>query len=104
MAAMVTGMEKRETFVLSDRHELIKQGMQLEKIEQDLIDLKEIINDGLASQASVERAIGDKIRILEDARLILETRLKTFLWVATLVGGAVGTAVHILLHVVWPVK
>lgn len=91
-----------DTFTLQDRKELIRQGMQLDKLEEDLVDLKVLVN-GAFKDSNYDR----RIRELEDAQLVLKTqkkdyedrmlgRLNLYLVIATLIAGAVGTGIQFI--------
>lgn len=96
--------QNADTFTLSDRRELIRQGLQLDKFEQDILDLKVLVN-GTFKDGNYDR----RIRDIEDAQLILKTqkqdyetrlfgRLNTYLVIATLLAGAIGTGVQFLIE------
>jgi hypothetical protein len=103
---------EQDFFTLTDRKELIRHGLQLERITTDIEDLKLLFNESIkrgedqaksredvlrAQDASNEK----RLRLLEDENLRLETQLKTFLWVASLIGGAVGTIVQLAFRAIW---
>jgi hypothetical protein len=103
------GMEQ-DTFSLTDRKELIRQGLQLDKIEEDLMDIKVLFNGALSEfERKTERAsdlkieeikmLGQKIRTLEDNRLVFETRMKTLLWVASAAGVVFSAASQLVIHI-----
>jgi hypothetical protein len=93
-----------DSFTLQDRRELIRQGLQLDKFEQDIIDLKVLVN-GSFKDSNYDK----RIRELEDANLILKTqrkdyedrmssRVNVYLVLATLMASAVGTVIQIFIQ------
>ena len=99
-----------DTFTLTDRKELIRQGLQLDALSEDVSDLKVLFNEAIrvnektvteakASAEAVKTGMEDRIRKLEDDRLVIRTQLRTFLGIAALLGGALGTIVDLVLRV-----
>lgn len=97
-----------DNFTLSDRRELIRQGLKLDELTQDTLDLKVLFNDAIKryedSFANTQRSLEARLRNLEDEALEFRTQLKTFLLVASLLGGGIGTAVEVIMHVWFPLK
>lgn len=98
-----------DTFTLTDRKELIRQGLQLDALSEDMSDLKVLFNEAIkvnektageakASAEAIKTGMEDRIRKLEDDRLVVRTQLRTFLGIATLLGGALGTIVELVLR------
>lgn len=81
-----------DEFTMSDRKELIRHGLMLEELKQDLLDIKVIMAD---------TRLQDRVRILEDRNLIMDTRMKTVLIIASLLSGLVATGVEVLTRVIW---
>jgi hypothetical protein len=101
---------QQDTFTITDRKELMRQGLQLEGLTQDMMDLKVLFNEAIkvneeGSRESktaaeiIKTGMEVRLRSLEDERLVLKTQLRTFLIVASLIGGAVGTGVELMLRV-----
>lgn len=88
----------QEQFTLADRRELIKQGMQLEELRQDVIDLKVLINEKFNRDEVAAREykirMEDRVRRLEDT--ILE--YKTFITIAGVLGGGLGTMATLIVE------
>ena len=98
--------ESHEAFTLTDRRELMRQGLQLEALGESMLDLKVLFNRAIelneqATQAAknaaeaIQSNMEKRIRALEDERLVLKTQLRTFLVLAGFIGGAIGTAVEL---------
>jgi DNA repair exonuclease SbcCD ATPase subunit len=99
----------QDTFTLTDRKELIRHGLQLEALSEDMSDLKVLFNEAIKLNETVAReakaaaevikgAVEDRLRKLEDERLILKTQMTTIRWVAGLIGGVVGVLVNLAMR------
>jgi hypothetical protein len=67
-----------DTFRVSDRRELGKQGFQLEQVLKDLADLKNSAKDEIATSRQFMAAHEARLRALEDSRftLVHEARIR----------------------------
>jgi hypothetical protein len=103
----------QDTFTLTDRKELIRHGLQLEGLSQDMLDLKVLFNEAIklnetaareakTAAEAIKSGVETRLRQLEDERLVLKTQLTTIRWVAgiigTLTGAAMGVAVNLLMR------
>jgi hypothetical protein len=105
--------QTHDYFTLTDRKELIRHGLQLDEMRGDLLDLKILFNDAIqrseraaldyrnSSEGKVSK-MEERLRGLEDANLVLNTRMNTFLWLAGVVGGAVGVVMNLVLKIWFP--
>ncbi len=127
--------QQSDSFTLEDRKAMMLQGLHIEEIKIDVMDLKILFNESIRRNetAQVERARvyqerdssnEKRLRSLEDAGLILrtkweeqsremrersdeeiqraKTRMQWFLALSSLIGGAVGTGVNLLLRLIVP--
>jgi len=96
-------------FTLTDRKELIRHGLQLEGLSQDMLDLKVLFNEAIKLNETVAReaktaaeviksSVEARLRQLEDERLVLKTQLTAIRWVAGLIGTLTGAAMGIAVN------
>jgi len=105
--------QTQDTFTLTDRKELIRHGLQLEGLSQDMVDLKILFNEAIklnetaareakTAAEAIKSSVETRLRQLEDERLVLKTQLttvqSTMRWAAGAIGGAVGIAVNLLMR------
>lgn len=101
--------QTQDTFTLTDRKELIRHGLQLEGLSQDMLDLKLLFNEAIklnetaareakTAAETIKSGVETRLRQLEDERLVLQTQLTTIRWVAGIIGGIVGIAVNLLMR------
>ena len=101
--------QTQDTFTLTDRKELIRHGLQLEGLSEDMSDLKVLFNEAIKLNETVAREakaaaeviksdMEDRLRKLEDERLVLRTQMTTIRWVAGLIGGIVGVLVNLAMR------
>jgi hypothetical protein len=105
--------QTQDTFTLTDRKELIRHGLQLEGLSQDMVDLKILFNEAIklnetaareakTAAEAIKSSVETRLRQLEDERLVLKTQLatvqSTMRWAAGAIGGAVGIVVNILMR------
>jgi hypothetical protein len=110
MAEEQMSEQGHDTFTLTDRKELIRHGLQLDALSEDVSDLKILFNEAIkmnekaageakAAAEIIKTGMEERIRKLEDDRLVVRTQLRTFLGIATLLGGAVGTIVELVARI-----
>ena len=105
--------QAQDAFTLTDRKELIRHGLQLEGLSQDMLDLKVLFNEAIKLNETVAReaktaaeviknSVEARLRQLEDERLVLKTQLTAIRWVAGLIGtltcAAMGIAVNLAMR------
>jgi hypothetical protein len=101
--------QAQDTFTLTDRKELIRHGLQLEGLSQDMLDLKVLFNEAIKLNETVAReaktaaeviksSVEARLRQLEDERLVLKTQLTAIRWVAGLIGTLTGAAMGIAVN------
>src|SRR6202044_345486 len=80
--------QTQDTFTLTDRKELIRHGLQLEGLSQDMVDLKILFNEAIklnetaareakTAAEAIKSSVETRLRQLEDERLVLKTQLAT---------------------------
>jgi|SRR5579872_713118 len=99
---MSQGQTTADFFSVSDRRELMKQGIQLEQILRDLSDAKAAAKEALKDNTEWLEAHEKRLRALEDDRLELHTQIKTSWWWIVLFSGGVSVAVNFIMK--WIVK
>ena len=88
---------ENDSFTLTDRKELIRQGLTLERIVVDIEDLKVLFNETIKRGEEIharevqtldnQDAKNDiRLRLLEDANLTLRTQLSAARWIAGIIG------------------
>lgn len=105
--------QTQDTFTLTDRKELIRHGLQLEGLSQDMVDLKILFNEAIklnetaareakTAAEAIKSSVETRLRQLEDERLVLKTQLatvqSTMRWAAGAIGGVVGIIVNLLMR------
>lgn len=101
--------QAQDAFTLTDRKELIRHGLQLEGLSQDMLDLKVLFNEAIKLNETVAReaktaaeviksSVEARLRQLEDERLVLKTQLTAIRWVAGLIGTLTGAAMGIAVN------
>lgn len=89
-------------FTISDRIELVKHGIQLGELREDILDLKVLFNETLRNsdyETRLRRLEDEGIRLKtqkEDYEKHVQSRLNNYLVLATLLAGAVATVVEFL--------
>ncbi len=87
--------ESGEVFTLTDRRELIKQGIQLDQVTDDIGDVKGLLKDDIASIRATVTAVEVRVRSLEDFNI----KIRTSLWLIgvffTVLNGTIDVIVRI---------
>ena len=97
---------ENDSFTLTDRKELIRQGLTLERIVVDIEDLKVLFNETIKRGEEIHARGPDTGKsgrqerysspvALEDANLTLRTQLSAARWIAGIIGGVVAVLVEI---------
>lgn len=92
---MPTEDHTQDFFTLSDRRELIRQGIQLESVQQELQDIKILINEKFKQDEDNKKVyqqnMETRVRRLEDALRDATTSYKIYLAFFSFVCGVLGT-------------
>lgn len=105
--------ENEVKFTINDRIELVKHGIQLSELREDIMDLKVLFNETLRNsdyEQRLRRLEDEKIRVQtqkedyekhmqtqrENYEKHMQARLNTYLVMATLLAGAAATGVEFL--------
>lgn len=89
--------ESGEVFTLTDRRELIKQGIQLDKLTEDIGDVKTLIRDDVSAIRFTVIEVEKRIRLLEEFNI----KIRTSLWLIGIFFTTLNAAVDILLRTLW---
>jgi hypothetical protein len=80
-----------EIFTLTDRRELIKQGIQLDKVTDDIGDIKSLIKDNIISIRTTVTAVEIRVRSLEDFNI----KIRTSLWLIGIFFTVLNSVINI---------
>src|SRR5271163_1742378 len=81
---MLAGIEEMaeidsgDHFTLTDRKELIRQGILIDQFKEDVLDLKILVNDNYKNNT-----LEIRVRALEDYKLSTQASIKASLWWVT---------------------
>jgi hypothetical protein len=97
---MSQGQTTADFFSVADRRELLKQGVLLEQILRDIGDVRITAKEDLKQNTIAVEAHEKRIRVLEDAKLELKTKIDTsWRWIVLLsafASGLVSYAVRLI--------